>query len=129
MTSLQSNTRKGIILFPPNADLTGKEGLFAKLVDATGQANAAICGAGEQALFVVNEGGKSPDTVSLIPLATDQQIRVIAAITIAGGAEVTSDTNGKATTATSGNWVAGITEADAAAGDYVPIRPVIYKKA
>ena len=128
-SALQSNTRKGPIVIVPNANLTGKEGFLAKLVAGTGQAKAALTGAGAQAQFVVLEGGDVTGNVSLQPLNTDQNVRVVAAVAIAGGGEVASDTNGKATTATSGDWVVGIAEADAAIGDYAIIRPVIYKKA
>lgn len=126
---IQSNTQQGSIVRIANADLTGKEGYLAKLVNANGEAKIALAGNGELAQFVILEGGASGEEVVVQPLSSDRNVRIVNLFAIDGGAEVASDTTGKASTAASGDWVVGIAEQDGAAGDYLLIRPVTYKKA
>ena len=128
---IQSATQAGVISRPATTDLTGKEGCFAKLVDGTGDATASLAGAGELALYVVEDASNTTlpnNLVSLRPLSGERNVRIIAAAALTGGQEVQSDANGQAVAASTGNWVNGVTEEDAVVGQYALIRPVHYKK-
>jgi hypothetical protein len=136
---IQSNTTKGRVVKNASTNLTGLEGTLVSLNSGAGFATVTTTAAGARADFVLLEGGLSSTVaineatndlslVSLLPLTSDQQIRVISTGTVSAGTEVQSDASGQAVPASTGNWVFGITEEAGVAGQYLLIRPVIYKK-
>ncbi len=124
MNPIQSSTQSGLIVRVAAADLTGKEGYLAKLVDATGEATCDLSGDGEQALFVIEEGAASGGLATLRPLLGNGNVRIISGNTIAGAVPVASSSTGVLMAAASGDWVIGITEEDSASGNYTLVRPV-----
>jgi hypothetical protein len=139
---IQSNTLKGRVAFFPAGVLTGLEGTLVSLQTASsGRSAVNTTGAGARADFVLIEGGTNvgdPASISeptndlqqvvVLPLTSDQEIRVISTGTVSAGTEVQSDASGQAVPASTGNWVFGITEEAGVAGQYLLIRPVTYKK-
>jgi len=140
---IQSNTIKGRIARFPAANLTGLEGTLVSLQTASsGAATVNTTGAGAQAHFVLLEGGTNvgdPSSISeatndlqqvvVLPLDSEQGIRVISTGVINAGVEVQSDASGQAVPASTGNWVFGISEESGVAGQYLLIRPIgPYKK-
>jgi hypothetical protein len=124
MTPTQSNTQAGLLKFIANADLTGKEGYLAKLVDATGTAKIDLAGDGEFAQFVITEGAASGESVEVMPLDPSRNIRVIAGASIAAGTKVASSATGKLAAATTGEHVIGILEEDVVDTQLGRIRPI-----
>lgn len=142
---IQSNTIKGRVVKLPAADLTGLEGTLVSIQSTSGLGTVNTTGAGSRADFILLEGGGASSagtppsltgatndlqTVSCLPLTSDQQVRVIANGAFNSGIELQSDSSGKAVAASTGNWVFGISEgASTGAGVYALIRPVgPYKK-
>jgi hypothetical protein len=139
---IQSNTSKGRIVRLPSANLTGLEGTLVSLNANTSPTTVTTTGANAQPHYVLLEGGTNVgdsananestndlQIVTVLPLTSDQQIRVISTGTINGGVEVQSDASGQAVPASTGNWVFGITEEAGVAGQYLLIRPIgPYKK-
>ena len=135
---IQSNTQKGRVVKAPAAVLTGKEGTLVSLQStASGMATVNTTGAGSRADYVLLEGGTSVGDstylnettndlldVVVLPLTSDQQVRVIATSAFNGGVEVQSDSSGQAVAASSTGWVFGISEESAVAGQYALIKPV-----
>jgi len=125
MSPNQSNTQEGLVSKTVvTATLVGKEGQLAKLVDATGGAKVALCGAGEVATFVIEEGGAVGEEAILRPLNPNRQVKITSAGTIAGAVQVASDASGKIVAAASGDFIVGITEEDGVAGQFVNVRPL-----
>ncbi len=124
MSPIQSSIQEGLIVRTASGNLTGKEGYLAKLVDGTGEATVALAGAGELAPFVIEEGGASGELITLRPLHSGTNVRVISGATIAGGVLVASASTGKLAAATAGQYVVGVTEEDSASGNYTLIRPL-----
>lgn len=122
---VQSNTQEGLIKrLVSTATLVGKEGFLAKLVDATGEATVELCGDGECALFVIEEGAAVGSYATLRPLTQGANVRIVASGTIQGGVKVASDSAGKIATATAGEHVIGVLEEDCVSGQYALVRPV-----
>lgn len=138
---IQSNTTKGRVAKTPAAVLTGLEGTLVSLqTGSSGFAPVNTTGAGARPDFIILESGTSVEatsdinnttndlgTVICLPLEANQQVRVISTGSIGGGVAVQSDSSGRVVPASSGNWVLGITEESAIAGQYVLIRPLLYK--
>ncbi len=124
MSPVQSNTQEGIVTKLANSDLSGKEGLLAKLVDATGSCVVDLAGVGDLALFVIVEGGASGKPVQLLPLDGSRNVRVISGATIAGGVQVAPDASGKLRAAVTSDYTIGVTEEDGTSGQYTLIRPI-----
>jgi hypothetical protein len=98
--------------FPANADLTGKERLFVKL-NSSGK--LALCGAGDGGFSLVNGGVAGENlTVDLIG-----ESKITLGGTVASGALITSDANGKGVTATTGNFINGYVVQGGVSGDIV----------
>jgi len=126
---IQSSTQQGLVVKVASSNLTDKEGYLVKLVDGTGDATVALSGNGELALFVVEDGGASGANVTCRPLDPNRNVRIISSGTIAGGAIVASDANGKIEAASSGDYAVGVLEEDAVAGQYALVRPFRFKLA
>ena len=131
MTPEQSNTRKGIITLPAKGDLTGKEAHLVKIVNDGGVAKASLPAAAlDVANYVVLEGGADGEMASIQPLASDQQVRIVAkTATLVAGDKVVGYASGAAgqlTKYASGDaFVAGIVEEKCGgAGHQLLIRPL-----
>lgn len=77
MTSAQSNTIEGLITVTPNADLTGKEGFLARIVNSSGVAKADLPSAiTQQCLYVIEQGATTSGKAELRPLVSGRQVRI-----------------------------------------------------
>ena len=73
----QSNTQTGQIVLPANEELTGKEGLLVKIVNASNVAKFALPDAvTEFALFVLTDGDAAGKSVAAMPLSPDRNVRI-----------------------------------------------------
>jgi len=120
-SAYQSNTQEGLVVKSAGADLSAKGGFLAKL---DSNAQAVLAGAGEQAIFIVDDEGASGANVTLLPLSPTRNSRVYAAGSISAAGEVQSDSAGKIVAASSGSWVIGIAEEAIVTGQLGLIRPV-----
>ena len=87
-------------------------------------AGGAVCGAGALALGIV-----TPDCDSAVASGDDLTVQIkdigtwIAGAAVSAGAELASDANGKAVTATSGDFILAIAlKAATAAGQRIPVQ-------
>jgi hypothetical protein len=73
----QTNVQSGQIVKAAHEDLTGKEGLLVKLVNASGVAKFALPDAEtDLALFVLTDGDEAGNTVAALPLSPERNVRV-----------------------------------------------------
>jgi len=73
----QSNTQAGPKDFIANADLTGKEGYLAKVVNSSGTPKAALPGAAaDHTPFAIGQGAASGEKAKLLPIEPNQNIRL-----------------------------------------------------
>lgn len=73
----QTNIQIGQIVLPANEDLTDKEGLLVKIVNDSGAAKVALSDAiTDYALFVLTDGDEANESVSMLPLSPDRNVRV-----------------------------------------------------
>lgn len=119
-SAYQSNTQEGLVVKTAGADLSAKGGFLAKL-NSSGE--AILAGAGEQALYVIDDEGAEDANVTLAPLTSNRNIRAYAAGTIAAAGEVQSDSAGKIVAASSGSWVLGVAEEAIVSGQLGLFRP------
>lgn len=90
---------------PSNADLRGKEFLFAKRVNVGGESRFDVAGAGEQVAGVISEGRNVGRSTSV---DTGNQLKVAAGAAVNPGDYVASDAAGKAIVAAgAGTKIAG----------------------
>lgn len=76
MNPTQTNTQEGKRFFIASVDLTGKEGYLAKVINASGKANAALITAlTDVPLYIVDDGGAAATNVSLDPLDPNREYR------------------------------------------------------
>jgi len=73
----QSNTRVGDIRMKAGGDLTGKNGYLAKMLDVWGPAVDLVKFAGERPLYVIVEGVAPPQLVSVRPLESGRNVRLV----------------------------------------------------
>jgi hypothetical protein len=106
------------ITLPASGDLSTKQ-YYIVAVNSSGQ--AAVCGDGAMAAGVLQNKPSAAGRSSTV--AVSGITKVIAAGIIAPGAKIASDNAGKATTATTGEYVIGIAlnTANTAASDVFPI--------
>lgn len=77
MNDFQSNTKKGSIAVIGNEDLTGKEGLLAKIINSSGTPKAALpSAAGDETPYFINDGAASGVVSELKPMRPDEQVRL-----------------------------------------------------
>lgn len=80
MFDTQSNIKAGQLPVVAGEDLTGKEGLLAKIQNNAGAAEAALPGDNaDETLFLIVEGAAAGKTATLMPLTPDRQIRAFTA--------------------------------------------------
>jgi hypothetical protein len=121
---VQSNTQTGQIVRLTND--TVAEGRLVKLVDAIGEAHVAYPTAdGDPCQFVTAESASSGELVTLIPLVSGANIRIVSSGTIAGAkAVIAENATGKIKAGSAANtFNIGFTEEDAASGNYTPCAP------
>ncbi len=129
MYPTQSNTQRGAIVVPANADLTGKEGHLVKLINSSGTAKAALpAAATDVANYLLVEGGAIGADVTVQPIEGAQQIRVVGKSVLAPGDKVVAYGTGAAgqlTKYASGDaYIVGVAEEVGAVGQLVLVRPV-----
>lgn len=101
-----------------NADLSAKQYHLVKLANASGVAQVAICGDGEDAAGVLQDNPTS-GKVGAVAVAGITQVKCGAALT--AGARFASDANGKAVPVATGDTSLGfVLESATADGDIVP---------
>jgi hypothetical protein len=132
MYPILSNTKDGPIVVVAGDTLTSKEGYLVKLVNASGVAKAYLPAAlTDAAMYVVLEGGAAGAKVTLLPLSSGRNVRVVAKSTsiVAGDKVVAyaSGSEGKLTEYSSGDaFIVGIAEeVGDTDGQQVLIRPVL----
>ena len=73
----QSNTQTGQIVLPANEELTGKEGLLVKIVNASNVAQFALPDAvTDLALFVLTDGDEAGENAAALPLSPERNVRI-----------------------------------------------------
>jgi hypothetical protein len=73
----QTNVKHGQIVLSANEDLSGKEGLLVKIVNAAGQPAAALpTDTDDYAFYLLIDGDKQGGYVSVLPLSADRNVRV-----------------------------------------------------
>jgi len=73
----QTNVQLGPVVLPAAEDLTGKEGLLVKVIDASGVAKFALPdAASDLALYVLTSGDTAGKSVSALPLSPDRNVRL-----------------------------------------------------
>jgi hypothetical protein len=106
---------------PTVGDLRQKLYRFAKRVPYAGHPGSgfALCGAGQLAAGVIEEGKNAPQHTSV---ATGNQLKVVCGAPVAAGTRIASDANGEAITAVAGAEVLGQSiNATAVAGEMLEI--------
>lgn len=106
---------------PTVGDLRTKLYRFAKRVAIAGHPGSgfALCGAGQLAAGVIQEGKLEPQSSSV---ATGNQLKVVAAAALAAGVKIASNANGEAVAAAAGAHILGQTiNATTAAGQMLEI--------
>lgn len=101
---------------PAGADLSAKQYYFAKNSSGT----AVVCGDGQYAIGVIYNDPTSGNAATISDAGI---LKVVAGGTIAVNAQVASDGNGKAVTATTGEVILGtyLGTESCAAGDIIPV--------
>ena len=131
MSPIQTNTKRGPLVFLANAAIA--DGRLVKLIDGTGPATIGYpTGDGQLCQFVtVSSTSASGENIEVMPLSTEQNVRLVSTGTIAGGAVVMAeDATGKVKAATgAGVFVLGVTEQDSIINQHVSVRPVVYRLA
>jgi hypothetical protein len=133
MYPIQSNTKRGPIVVAAGDDLSGKEGYLVKLGNDGGTAKAYLPTAvTDEVLYVVGEGAAAGSNVTLIPLESGMQVRIVSnSTTFVPGDKVVGYASQKAGLATeySGSgaaFIVGIAEeVGDTAGQYLLVRPVL----
>lgn len=132
MNPNMSNTQRGIRPLVTNVDFTGKKSYLAKIIQnpsVAGEVLAVLPTAdGDLCPFVCEDEAASGKTGAFRPLYGDQNVRLVASGTIAGGTLVMAANGGKIKAHTDGNWHIGITEEDAVDGQLVLVRPNVGNK-
>ena len=133
MYAIQSNTKRGLLVVAAGDDLTGKEGYLVKMGNNGGVASAYLPAAvTDVANYVVVEGAAAGANVTLLPLESGLQVRVItSATTFVPGDKVVgyaASAAGLASeyTGSGAAFIVGICEqVGDTAGQYLLIRPVL----
>jgi hypothetical protein len=132
MHSILSNTKQGPIVVVAGDNLTAKEGYLVKVSNASGVAKAYLpAAAADAALYLVLEGGAAGANVTLHPLSSDRNVRVVAkSTTLVAGDKViayASGAEGMLTEYASGDaFIVGVCEeVGDTEGQQVLIRPVL----
>lgn len=128
----QSNTQAGPKDFIANADLTGKEGYLAKVVNSSGTPKAALPGAAaDHTPFYIGQGAASGSSAKLVPIEPNQNVRLRLNLTCVSGdllvrADETGAEAGKVTKLPAGAGtytIVGIAEESGADEQLVLVRP------
>lgn len=109
------------ISIPANADLSTKQYFFVKVTNNSGTGRAAVAGAGERVLGVLDNAPDAAGKTARVAAKRGAQVKVSAGGSITAGNEVTPDASGEAVVAGTGDVVAGIAQNSAVDGDVVEI--------
>lgn len=127
-----SNTQEGAIVVVAGDALTGKEGYLVKVSNSSGTPKAYLPSAAtDAAMYLVLEGAAAGSNVTLLPLSSGRNVRVVAKSTsIVAGDKIVgyaSSAEGMATEYASGDaFIVGIAEETGdTEGQEVLIRPVL----
>lgn len=93
------------------------------LVKQTASDTATLAGAGEDVIGVIANKPRSGELASVQSISGSLTIKVVLGGTVAIGAPLKSDANGKAITATTGNKAFGRAMIAGVAGDIIEVRP------
>jgi len=101
--------------FAAGADLTGKERLFVKFGSGGTAGKLILCVAGDGGFSLVN-GGVIDENLTVDQIG---ESKITLGGTVNAGQLITSDANGKAVVATTGNFINGLCVQSGVAGDIV----------
>jgi hypothetical protein len=130
----QSDTKEGIVTFPSNSSLSGKNGYLAKLVNSAGTAKCDIAAAvTDSAVFAIEDGkDASGDVCSLRPLHPNRSFRLKVKAGGTGGVtgdlvQLQNDGTIDIDSGAGARVVIGIAEETFVAGQLAKIRPMVMK--
>lgn len=112
------------ISIPANADLSTKQYFFVKVTNSSGTGRAALAGAGERVLGVLQNKPSAAGDAASVAAKKGGITKVYAGGSITAGNEVTPDASGEAVVAGTGDIVAGVALNSAVDGDVVEIQLV-----